>query len=333
MSTIPVTLLFSDGVTRCVQAEPGQSVLDAAAQAGLHLLSDCSNGQCGTCACQLVSGELELDDYDPAVLPDSDRDDGMVLTCVSRVTAPCAIELPYEAAEAMAEESPPLPGTVVDVTQVAEETYRLTVDIDVALDFQPGQYVRIRPAGSDTWRSYSMANQPGDSRLVFYIRVVPDGVFSTWLTGQAAPGSAVELSEPHGAFFLRSEARPRLFIAGGTGLAPFLSMLDRLADSDAERRIPTALLLGVRTGAHLFARDEIERIRARWPELQVRYATESAPLDACHTGYATDLIASLGLDRSTRAYLCGPPPMVEAGRTAAEAAGLARRDMLCERFN
>jgi len=65
-------------------------------------------------------------------------------------------------------------------------------------------------------------------------------------------------------------------------------------------------------------------------ELQV--AVEQDADAGCHAGYATDLIPQLGLDPSTRVYLCGPPPMVEAGRRAAAAAGLPAADVLCERF-
>ncbi|KDB97518.1 oxidoreductase NAD-binding domain protein [Bordetella bronchiseptica D993] len=93
------------------------------------------------------------------------------------------------------------------------------------------------------------------------------------------------------------------------------------------------MLVGARSGAHLFALDQLAALRERWPALQVRLAAESEPRGECHTGYATDLLAGLGLDPATRVYLCGPPAMVEAGRGAAEAVGLARRDMLCERFN
>jgi benzoate/toluate 1,2-dioxygenase reductase subunit len=67
---VPVTLLFADGVSRRLAVPGGGKLIDAANEAGLNLLTDCSNGQCGTCTAQLVSGTVDLDDYDPAVLPD-----------------------------------------------------------------------------------------------------------------------------------------------------------------------------------------------------------------------------------------------------------------------
>jgi 3-phenylpropionate/trans-cinnamate dioxygenase ferredoxin reductase subunit len=304
----------------------------AAAEAGLNLLTDCANGQCGTCTANLVSGNVELGDYDSSVLPEEDRKCGSILSCVSHVSGPCVVELPYDISEATAEELPPVPGQVVRIDTVANETVRLEVAIESPMTFHPGQYVRIRPSGSEEWRSYSMANESGSTNLVFYIRIVPGGVFSTWLVEKAAVGETVELTEPHGSFFLRDEERPRLFVAGGTGLAPFLSMLSRIATEEGAAKQPTTLLVGVRTGEHLFAVDEIQRLRERVPNLDVQFAAEANPGEQCSEGYATDLIKKLNLDPNTRVYLCGPPPMVDAGRSAAVAQGVPRAEVLCERF-
>ncbi len=327
--TIPVSLLFSDGACQRLAVPPGGNLVEAAAAAGLHLLTDCSNGQCGTCTAQLVSGAVDLDDYDRAVLPDDDRAAGAVLPCVCRVGSPCVIEFPYDASEALGEEPAPIEAEVTAVEQVAEETVRLEVQLPQAVAFEPGQYVRITPAGADFHRSYSMANRPGTDRLQFFIRQVPGGAFSGWLAAARA-GDRVSLSAPHGTFFLRDEDRPRLFVAGGTGVAPFLSMLRSMADQPPVQR--TTLLVGARTPGHLFALDEVQALRERLPGLDLQVAVEQDAAPGCHAGYATDLIPALGLDPSTRVYLCGPPPMVEAGRRAAEAAGLRRADVLCERF-
>lgn len=331
--TIPVTLLFSDGVAKHVEAHPGESVVNAAQRAGLTILTDCCNGECGTCRAELVSGVLELGPHSDLALSEEDRRDGAVLTCISKVTAPCAVEFPYDATEAMSEEDPPFVGRITRIEQVAAETLTLEVLIDEPLDFEPGQYVRIRPLGAEAWRSYSMANQPGSDTLRFFIRVVDGGVFSMWLKNQAAVGSDVELSGPRGTFFLRREPRPRIFVSGGTGLAPFLSMLRFIASDPSLSRIPTTLLVGVRSGAHFFARDEIEAVQKEIPLLKVVYAAEKNGVQSCRAGYATDLIGeAVEAGAGDRVYLCGPPPMVEAGRKAAQAAGIPNENALAERF-
>lgn len=329
-TAIPVTLLFADGVSHRLEVPRGGKLIEAAAAMGLNLLTDCSNGQCGTCTAQLVSGSVEMDDYDPSVLPDDDREAGTVLPCVCRVNTPCAVEFPYDSSEALAEEAPPISGEVVAVDQVAAEIMRLEVAIAEALVFEPGQYVRIQPEGTEIARSYSMANPPGSNRLEFFIRLVPGGAFSDWLA-QAKAGDKVELSTPRGTFFLRDEDRPRLFVAGGSGIAPFLSMLRGM--SVAAREVPTTVLIGARTPEHLFGLEVLQALRGRMPQLHVKLAVEHDAGPDSYAGYPTDLIGGLGLAPSTRVYLCGPPPMVEAGRAAAQGAGLPRGDVLCERFN
>lgn len=334
MSTHTITLLFADGATHALSAQPGQKLLEVAGAAGLTLLTDCSNGQCGTCMAQCVSGAVDLDDYDPSVLPDDEREDGAILCCVARTQGPAVIELPYDASEVSGQEPPAQIGRVVAVTPIAEEIVQLDVEVPEPVHFLPGQYVRLKAEGVNEARSYSMANASGATRLSFYIRLVPSGQFSSWLQNMAALGLAIEVGAPRGSFFLRETERPRLFVAGGTGLAPFLAMLRHLSNEvgASVAKAPTRLLVGARSGAHLFAREELQALQSQLPSLEVLYAAEAdAPAD-CHSGYPTALIGSQALLPNTQIYVCGPPPMVDATRAAVLQAGARRGDVLCERF-
>jgi len=334
MSTYPVTLLFADGVSKTAEAIEGQKLLEVAESLGLNLLTDCSNGQCGTCVAKCVSGQVGLDSYDASVLPDDERDDGAILCCVAKIQGPAVIEMPYDASEASGEEAPGQVGRVVEVQPVAEEIMRLVIEVPEPVFFLPGQYVRLQPEGVDEPRSYSMANESGAKRLVFYVRTVPGGKFSTWLTASERNGSEVAVSAPRGSFFLRETARPRLLIAGGTGLAPFLAMLKKIAnDASSEvENAPTRLLIGARTGKHLFGLDELEELRGRIPNLKVEIAAEVDVPAGCVQGYPTDLIGSEAVSPDTQIYLCGPPPMVDAARAASVTAGAKKSEILCERF-
>ena len=333
MTTHPITLLFADGTTCTAQANTGDKLVDVTTAMGLSLLTDCSNGQCGTCAAQCVSGTMALDGYDPSVLPDDERDSGAVLCCVARVEGPAVVELPYDASDASGEDAPGQTGTVVAVHPVAEEIVHLVVAVPEPVVFLPGQYVRLMAEGLPAARSYSMANGSGARTLDFYVRVVPGGAFSTWLTTQAQPGARVEVSAPRGSFFLRENNRPRLLVAGGSGLAPMLAMLQCMADEAAAGAAvpPTRLLIGARSGAHLFATEALQGFQVRLPGLAVEVAVENNPPPGAHTGYPTDLMGAVAPD--TQIYVCGPPPMVDAARAAALKAGARKSDVLCERFN
>lgn len=333
MSTVTMTLLFEDGLSTQLSARKGQTVVEAALESGLTLLTDCSNGQCGTCVAQCVAGQVEPGDYDPLVLSEDECDDGARLCCVARLESDAVLALPYDSSEASAIEAPPQLGHITALEQVAAETLRIEVQVSSGVDFLPGQYVRMRPSGATDWRSYSMANKVGDHQLIFYVRLVSEGWFSTWLLEQAQPGDTLEISAPRGSFFLREESRPRLFVAGGTGLAPFLAMLKNLETMDeAQRLAPIDLLVGVRSREHLFALDELESLRQRIPSLTVSLAAEQNAPEGCHTGYATELIEKMSLAKNTKVYVCGPPPMVNAARAAAIKAGIRKSEILCERF-
>ena len=334
MTTYPVTLLFADGVSRTAEATEGQKLLAVAESLGMNLLTDCSNGQCGTCVAKCVSGNVELDEYDASVLPDDEREDGAILCCVAKVRGPAVIEMPYDASEASGEEAAGQTGTVVEVKKIADEIVRLVVDVAMPVNFLPGQYVRLQPEGFEEPRSYSMANESGATRLVFYVRVVPDGKFSTWLLDEAQPGISIGVSAPRGSFFLRETERPRLLIAGGTGLAPFLAMLRKIANGVQPdvAKAETRLLIGARTGKHLFALEELKDLQARIPNLHVEIAAETDVPDGCAKGYPTDLIGGGRMSPDTQVYLCGPPPMVDAARAASIKAGAKKSEILCERF-
>ncbi len=330
----PVTLLFADGAMCNGHGQSGQKLVDIANEMGLSLLTDCSNGQCGTCSAQCVSGTMALDDYDSSVLPDDERDEGGILCCVARVNGPVVVELPYDASDASAQELPSQTGVVQSVEKVAEEIVHLKVELHKGIDFLPGQYVRLQAEGMSESRSYSMANESGSKVLDFYVRVVDGGQFSSWLTTKAKPGVAIEVSAPRGSFFLRENDRPRLMVAGGSGLAPMLAMLQNIAQSQKVLRdVPTKLLIGARSGAHLFASQQIEELKQKLPNLEVLIATETQVPEGAHTGYPTDLIGSSPLAPNTQIYVCGPPPMVDGARSAALKAGARKSDVLCERFN
>lgn len=331
MNSICATFLFADGVGTQVEASEGELLIDVAKRNGLTLFSDCNVGKCGTCVAKLVSGEVSLGEYDPAVLPDDERQEGSILSCVAHLKTNCVVEFPYDAADASVEAGEPIAAKVIGRVPVADEIWRLDVEVEQPLSFIPGQYVRIRTTPEGPWRSYSMANAPGETRLSFYVRLVPNGEFSTWLKEKAEIGDTIELDGPRGSFFLRAEDRPRLFVAGGSGLAPFLSMLRHLGTQDDGQK--TTLIVGARTGQHLFAQAEIAAMADANPNLRIAYAVESNPVDGARIGYPTDLIPELGLSAAERVYVCGPPPMVDAVKNSMSRIGLDKAAALYERFN
>lgn len=331
--SFPVQLVFSDGQTKALTLMAGESVLHAARAHGIALLVDCEQGNCGTCQARVSLGSVDMAEFNPAVLTESERAAGAVLLCSARVSGPAVIELPYSGDDAMATSDEGCTALVEKIEQVAVDTMALTLTTSEQITFLPGQYVNIAPDHAFQ-RSFSMANPPGTKRLEFFIALHPGGQFSSWI-GAARTGDSVTLSAARGTFFLREDQRPKVMVAGGTGLAPFLSMLEQMANDAREnvRTTPVTLLIGSRHDKQLFGMRRLEQLKCRLPGLQVQVSCDEIGSGSVHRkGRVTELLEALEVDRSSSIYACGPPPMVDAVKGVLKQKQIPSRQLYVEKF-
>jgi benzoate/toluate 1,2-dioxygenase reductase component len=331
MSSYNIALNFEDGVTRFVACKPGEKVLDAAFRAKINLPMDCSDGVCGTCKCRAESGSYDLgDDYIEDALSEDEKSRGLVLTCQMVPQSDCVIAVPASSTACKTEQSR-FAAMVSRVEPHNDAAVVLELDVDSAAPvFLAGQYVNIDVPGSGQHRSYSFSSAPGQSKISFLIKRIPGGVMSTWLES-AQPGNKVELTGPLGSFYLRAVERPLLFLAGGTGLAPFLSMLEVLARADSQQKIH--LIYGVTRDLDLVQVDAIEAYLATLPNFT--YTTVVADTDSTHPrkGWVTQHMPAETLnDGDVDVYLCGPPPMVDAVRKYFDDNGVKPNSFHYEKF-
>lgn len=334
-----VTLRYSDGQERQFETAPGQTVLAAAMDAGVSVIHQCEGGSCGTCVARLVKGDTDVvPDRAVALFPGEVRD-GLRLTCSTYVTTEAAdFELLYPAAlAAQADEFDLHEAKVESAEWVSRSVVRLRIKLpaDREFAFIPGQYARLRVPGTEVWRSYSMAN-PSSSLpvLEFLIRYLPGGVMSEWLRNECRPGAVIEISNAMGGFTIQNNA-PAIMIAGGTGLAPMMAMIDTIRSRPGMRH-PTVLCFGCTHEDDFFFDDELE-LRSFWmPNLTVRTAVMGgAEADAGprRVGTAVALIEDDDLKNpATVAYICGPPPMVDAARERLITGGLSAQSIFTEQF-
>lgn len=311
-----IALHFEDGLTRFIECENGETVLDAAYRHEINLPMDCADGVCGTCKGLCESGEYDLgDEYLEEALSEGEAAQRRVLTCQMVPSSDCVVQMPVTA-ELCKTGAIEYRASVVGVERLSESTFELHVRLredGKPLAFLPGQYVNIRVPGSEQVRSYSFSTASSDPMLGFLIRDMPAGLMSRYLTEQAAPGDALTLVGPMGAFYLREVNRPLLFLAGGTGLAPFLAMLETIARAGLEQRIH--MVYGVTRDTDLVKVDALlsyaERIRGFSYVTVVGDAASEHPRKGYVTHHLTDEALNGG---DVDVYLCGPPPMVEAVR-------------------
>jgi len=331
MSSYNIALNFEDGVTRFVTCKAGEKVLDAAFRAKINLPMDCSDGVCGTCKCRAESGSYDLgDDYIEDALTEDEKGSGLVLTCQMVPESDCVIAVPASSTACKTEQSK-FAATVSRVEPHNDAAIVLELDVEAtAPAFLPGQYVNIDVPGSGQHRSYSFSSAPGESKISFLIKKIPGGVMSTWLESAQA-GNKVELTGPLGSFYLRAVERPLLFLAGGTGLAPFLSMLEVLAHANSQQKIH--LIYGVTRNLDLVQVDAIDAYVAKLPNFS--YATVVAEADSNHPrkGWVTQHMPAEALnDGDVDVYLCGPPPMVDAVRKYFDDKGVKPNSFHYEKF-
>ncbi len=326
-----VALNFEDGVTRFIDCSEAESVADASYRVGINIPLDCRDGACGTCKAFVESGAYDGGDYIEDALTDAEAAEGYGLACQMRPKSDLVLRV---AASSDACKTRPAAhaGAIATLTRLSDTTTAFTIRTDGApLAFLPGQYVNIQVPGSEQRRSYSFSSPPGAAEAGFLVRNIPGGLMTGFLDA-AQPGTALTFTGPVGSFYLRDVKRPVLMLAGGTGLAPFLSMLDRLAETGSPH--PVHLVYGVTHDADLVEVDRLDAAAARLPGFT--YSTVVADEASSHPrkGYVTGHLDAGHLNGGdVDVYLCGPPAMVEAVRGHFQAQGTTPASFHFEKFS
>ncbi len=331
MTTHKVTILFEDGRSVAIDAAEADTIYLSALKNRVRIETDCLEGACATCKALCTQGEYYLDDYSDEALSDDEAARREVLTCQMHPTSDCVIEYPYQSSLALRTEPETVAGRVAEVETVADSVVHLVVEPDGELAFLPGQYVHLGVPGTDQRRSYSFANPPDiTGRLSFYVKVLENGAMSEYVSGRARPGDEMPITGPFGHFYLRPPVRPIVMVAGGTGLAPMLSMFDHMTGSGGTDQ-PIRLLYGANTPDELFALDHLAGVgHALTTELAV---VAGAPGWNGHVGHVTELLGPEHVaGGDVDVYLCGPPPMIEAAETWLRANGVEPVRIHAEKF-
>ncbi|NGN91315.1 1,6-dihydroxycyclohexa-2,4-diene-1-carboxylate dehydrogenase [Nocardioides sp. KC13] len=332
VATHQVALSFEDGVTRFITVREDQTVADASYRQRINIPLDCRDGACGTCKALCESGEYDGGAYIEDALSEAEAAEGYALPCSMKPRSDLTLQI-ATTSEVAKTGAASYTGTVVGLDRLSPTTVELSIDIPNRgeLAFLPGQYVNIAVPGTDVTRSYSFANAPHEERLVFLVKLTDGGAMSTWLTERAAVGDEVTFTGPNGSFFLREARRPVLMLAGGTGLAPVLSMLRQLEVDGCDRG--GRLVYGVSTHDDLVKLDEVGELIARIPGFTWDHCVSDPASTAANKGYVMSLIGEEDLhDGDVAIYLCGPPPMVEAVRTHVAGAGIEPTGFYYEKF-
>lgn len=321
-----------------VDVEEGQTILDASLRQGVWLPFACGHGTCGTCKVQVLEGDVNIGDASPFALMDMEREEGKVLAC-------CAIPESDMVIEADIDVDPDFLGypvedfeaTVVAIENLSPTIKGLRLQLNSPIQFQAGQYINLNMPGVEGPRAFSIANKPSeDTVLELHVRRVPGGAGTGYIHEQLQVGDTLSLSGPYGQFFTRKSAPEDLiFIAGGSGLSSPQSMVLDLLEHGDRRKI--TLLQGARNLSELYNRNLFEQLAQQHENfIYVPALDNPLPEDGWEgfSGYVHEAAIDHfgGQFAGHKAYLCGPPPMIDAAITALMQGRLFERDIYMERF-
>jgi len=322
--------------SQSIDCENGETLLEGALRNSRLLRYGCKHGGCGTCKIRLLDGDVETHGSTFA-LTGEDHASDVILACASVPVSPCVIDVgPSGLTEEeflAGDDSREHSGQVASVEYLTADIarVRLTLAGD-GMPFVAGQFVNVEVPGPNVLRTFSMANSPDEPALVeLIVKLYPDGVFSEFLRERAAPGTPIRVFGPHGQLKIRLSHRPILMIAGGSGLAPLLSMLRGLP-AGFDR--PVTLLFGARTPADIYAVAEIAEAGSRLLHFEfVPVFSHEWPVDwTGETGMVTDACARRWDRLGHDVYLCGPPPMISAAVPMLIERGVRPRNIYYDAF-
>lgn len=321
-----------------IEVEEGQTILAAALRQGVFLPFACGHGTCATCKCTLVDGYVEHGDASPFALMDMERDEGKFLAC-------CATPETDLIIEANIDVDPDFKGylvedfeaTVINREQLSPTILGLRLELDRPMLFQAGQYINLTLPGINGSRAFSIANSPSQGKQIdLHIRKVPGGVATAYLHDNAKIGDRLDISGPYGQFFVRtSDNKDIILIAGGSGLSSPESMVIDLLENGDQRQI--YLFQGARNVAELYHADKLRTLASEHANFHYIPALNEPKADDNwdgFKGFVHEAAESFfdGKFSGHKAYLCGPPPMIDAAIGALMKGRLFESDIHMEKF-
>lgn len=311
----------------------GQTILAAALEAGIAYPHGCRSGRCGACKSRLVEGEVEMLSHTPFSLTEQERGQGLILACRAVPTTPAEVLWLQADADAAAHPAVDLKARIVDIADVTHDIKRIRlVTEDGSFRFSAGQYARLTFSGAPP-RDYSMASHPNEKEIEFHIRRVPEGRTSSHIASSAKIGDLVRLEGPFGSSYLREEhAGPIVCVAGGSGLAPIKSIVETALSGGM--RQPITVYFGARSEDDLYLLDLFAKLEHGHDNIRFIpvLSSPSGPTDRRRGLVSEAMMQDLSDCDGWKAYVAGPPLMVEAVGAVLTGQGLRADDIHADVF-
>jgi Na+-transporting NADH:ubiquinone oxidoreductase subunit F len=321
-----------------VTVEGGRSLLSSLTQEKIFIPSACGGrGSCGLCKVKVTS---DAGDFLPTELPwlsDEEKEKNIRLSCQLKVKKDISIEIPdelFNVKEFVTEVS-----SIVDLTHDIKQV-TLKLDEPSKISFKAGQFIQFEVpvyelTSEPVYRAYSIASKPSRSgEIELEIRLVPNGICTTYVFEHLEVGDKVTINGPYGQFYLRETEAPIIFVAGGSGNAPIKSILYDMAEKGTQRR--AMYIFGARSKRDLFLVDEMKALEDKLADFTyIPALSQPQPEDGWEgeTGRVTDVLErKMDSAADSEAYLCGSPGMIEAVVEVLKGKGMSEEKIYYDKF-
>lgn len=327
-----------NGGARELTVDGGRPLLATLMAEGIFIPSACGGrGTCGLCKLEVVAGAGEYSPVEAPWISDDERAKRVRLSCQVKVKRDLEIRVPEElfAIREYRTEVASIRDLTYDIKEVT-----LALKDPPEIEFRPGRYIQfVVPAYELTpepvYRAYSVSSPPSRrNTLELEIRLVPNGICTTYVFQHLKVGDPVTINGPYGDFYLRESDREIVFVAGGSGMAPIKSILLDMAERNVARK--ATYFFGARAVRDLFLVDEMRRLEARLPNFRfVPALSNPLPGDDWkgEVGLITEVLAR-HYERmdDLEAYLCGSPGMIDAAIKVFRQKGLPESQTFYDKF-
>ncbi|OQB87250.1 MAG: Phenol hydroxylase P5 protein [Planctomycetes bacterium ADurb.Bin126] len=330
------TIDINQGARR-LEVRGGSPLLGTLMEEGVFIPSACGGkGSCGECKVKVLAGGGPIAPTEAPLLSDQQRTANLRISCQVKVRNDMAIEVPPELFSVR--EYQAVVERIVDLTHDIKEL-RLKLIEPGEIEFTAGQYIQLKAPpyahNEAVYRAYSVASPPDEKdHLELIIRLVPGGICTTWVFEHLTEGHTVSLNGPYGKFRLSDSDREMVWIAGGSGMAPFWSMVRFMKAHNIARKC--TYFFGAVRKRDLFLVDELRQLEREldWftfvPALSGPAAEDNW---SGETGLITEVVDRHIADGSNmEGYLCGSGGMIDAAVKVLLKKGIAEDCIFYDKF-
>jgi toluene monooxygenase electron transfer component len=313
-----ITIADTDVHFECASND---SILRAGLRAGLNLPYECNVGSCGTCKFEVLAGEVKVLSDNAPGLSERDKKKGRQLACQCLPLIDCTIKVRQE--DGSPAEFPPkrVKAKLIKTVDITHDIREFQFQSTEPANFVPGQYAMLKLPGVASERAYSMANLPNSEGIwSFMIRRVPQGVGTKILFDSIQLGDEIELDGPFGKAYFRSDGqRDIVCVAGGSGLAPMLSVARAWSLNSKNSTQKLTFFYGGRQARDICGESMLQELPEFNQQLQFVPSISVVDVDATEswagrTGFIHEVMNGFdGVDyANSDFYIAGPPVMTQA---------------------